>query len=90
MICIDLAIDPATGEAAFSGAPLETIRSIVWYGDELEALPDGMVKPSPANLLMFLSDVRTRKFRQGIFLSETILECAALFRAMSADVASGR
>lgn len=48
------------------------------------------VEPTMPNLFMFLSDVRGRKFANGVFLAEDVLQAVAIFKMVSALVASGR
>ncbi len=68
---------------------LRTVRSVVWYEDGFEDAGGGRVVPSLPNLLMFLSDVRGRRFREGVFLAPDVLAAAELFRSAAAAVASG-
>ena len=94
MILLHLDIDE-TGLAAFrADAPssliLETVRSVVWFADEVTPIGDGRIATSTRNLLMFLSDVRGRKFKRGIFLGDDILQLAETFRAAARVVAAGQ
>ena len=94
MILLHLDIDE-TGQAAFrADAPspflLEAVQSVVWFKDETALLADGRVATSTRNLLMFLSDVRGRKFKRGIFLGDDILQLAETFRAAARTVAAGQ
>ena len=72
---------------------LEAVREVVWFKDGahgVRALPDGVrVIPSVQNLLMFLSDVRTRRFKAGVFLGDDVLAAAETFRAAARTVAAG-
>lgn len=77
------------GGLAFAG-PLDVVRSLVWFPDSLVETGKNTWRPSDANLLMFLSDVRTARFRRGVFLSEAVLDAANVFRRAAADVAEGR
>lgn len=77
----------ANGGVAFTGGE-EAVRSVLWYPEGLEKTDGGWV-PSDENLLMFLSDVRTARFRRGVFLSDAILAAADVFRRMARDVAEG-
>ncbi len=76
---------PLRGEAL-----LAAVREVVWYRDgfEEDARDDWLV-PTTANLLMFLSDVRGRKFKPGVFLADDVLEAAAVFRRAASVVAAG-
>ncbi len=94
MILLHLDIDE-TGQAAFrADAPspviLEAVQSVVWFTNEVEPTGDGRVATSTRNLLMFLSDVRGRKFKRGIFLGDDILQLAETFRAAARTVAAGQ
>ncbi|MGN0847018.1 MAG: hypothetical protein ACI4RA_06505, partial [Kiritimatiellia bacterium] len=85
----------ATGEAAraLAGeALLDAAREVFWYkeADGFDACADDRLHPSTPNLLMFLSDVRGRRFKRGVFLSPSVLKAAELFRAAAAEVAAGR
>ena len=53
------------------------------------AHPD-RIRPTWTNLLMFLSDVRGRRFRRGVFLADSVLACVEEFRAAARLVAAGR
>ena len=82
------------GRFAFSAdasadALVDAARSVVWFPDELDETPDGVV-PSIRNLLMFLSDVRGRKFKRGIFLGEDVLSLVEVFRGAGRSIAEGR
>ena len=94
MILLHLEIDD-TGQGIFSSdlpSPLflEAVRSVVWFNDETVPLGGGHVATSARNLLMFLSDVRGRKFKRGIFLGDDILQLAETFRAAARTVAAGQ
>ena len=94
MILLHLDIDE-TGQAAFrADAPspflLEAVQSVVWFKDETVLLGGGRVATSMRNLLMFLSDVRGRKFKRGIFLGDDILQLAETFRTAARTVAAGQ
>ncbi len=85
---------------AAAGAPLEPVRGealvaavceVVWYRDGFEEpLDEDRLVPTLPNLMMFLSDVRTRRFKPGVFLGEDVLAAAALFRKVAETVAAGR
>ncbi len=82
-----------SGEGFFSAdspLPVDTVRSVVWFPDEAQPVDGGRVMTSARNLLMFLSDVRTRRFKRGMFLGEDILQMAAEFRQAAQLVAAGR
>ena len=72
---------------------LAAVCEVVWFKDGahgVRALPDGVrVIPSVQNLLMFLSDVRTRRFKAGVFLGDDVLAAAETFRAAARTVAAG-
>jgi len=68
---------------------LRTVRDVVWYEDGFEDAGGGRVVPSLPNLLMFLSDVRGRRFKEGVFLAPDVLAAAELFRAAASAVAAG-
>ena len=94
MILLHLDIDE-TGHGIFrSDAPspsiLEAVRSIVWFADETLSIGGGRIATSARNLLMFLSDVRGRKFKRGIFLGDDVLQLAETFRAAARIVAAGQ
>ena len=94
MILLHLDIDEP-GQAAFrADAPspflLEVVQSVVWFKDETALLADGRGATSTRNLLMFVSDVRGRKFKRGIFLGDDILQLAETFRAAARTVAAGQ
>ena len=67
---------------------LEAVREVMWFKDEVQ-LDGGYVIPSMRNLLMFLSDVRTRRFRAGVFLGDDVLAATETFRAAARTVADG-
>ena len=69
---------------------LRAVRGVVWYEDGFEDAGRGRVTPSLPNLLMFLSDVRGRRFKEGVFLAPDVLAAAELFRAAAAAVAEGQ
>ena len=58
---------------------LEAVCEVVWFKDEVR-LDAGCAIPSMRNLLMFLSDVRTRRFKTGVFLGDDVLAAAEVFR----------
>ena len=67
---------------------LEAVREVVWFKDEV-LLEGDRVVPSMQNLLMFLSDVRTRRFKAGVFLGDDVRTAAETFRAAARTVADG-
>ena len=67
---------------------LEAVREVVWFKDEVR-LDAGCAIPSMRNLLMFLSDVRTRRFKTGVFLGDDVLAAAEVFRDAARTVAAG-
>ena len=69
---------------------LRKVREVVWYPDGFEDAGGGRLVPSLPNLLMFLSDVRGRRFKDGVFLAPDVLAAAELFRAAAAAVAAGQ
>jgi hypothetical protein len=77
----------------FASAPadavMEAVRSVVWFPEEVEAVKRGVV-PSLRNLLMFLSDVRGRKFKRGVFLGDDVLAIVEEFRQAAKGIAEGR
>lgn len=86
---------------AVAGAPAEPLRGealravvcdLVWYRDELDGVADddAALEPSLPNLLMFLSDVRGRRFKPGVFLADDVLAAAETFRRAATIVAAGR
>ncbi|MGN0852070.1 MAG: DEAD/DEAH box helicase [Kiritimatiellia bacterium] len=79
------ALRPLSGDAL-----LEAVREVVWYADELTPLSPARVCPSMRNLLMFLSDVRGRRFKPGCFLDASVCSAAESFRQVAAEVAEGR
>ena len=94
MILLHLEIDE-TGQGIFSPdvpSPLllEAVQSVVWFKNETVLLDGGRVATSTRNLLMFLSDVRGRKFKRGIFLGNDVLQLAETFRAAARIVAAGQ
>ena len=70
------------------GALLSAVREVVWFKDALE-LDGERVVPSMQNLLMFLSDVRSRRFKDGLFLADDALSAAETFRAAARVVSDG-
>ena len=63
---------------------LEAVREVLWYKDEaegFESIGEERVVPTLPNLLMFLSDVRVRRFKRGVFLGADVLHAADVFRA---------
>jgi superfamily II DNA or RNA helicase len=85
---------PSGGPCAFfadapADALADAVASVVWFPEELEATARCIV-PSLRNLLMFLSDVRGRKFKRGIFLGDDVLALAEAFRHAARGVAEGR
>ena len=105
MVELHLEID-ARGRAAFRaeaprtagaapvplvGAPLRAaVCAALWYKDGVEEAGEGRLAPTTPNLLMFLSDVRGRRLRQGVFLGEDVLRAAEVFRAAAEVVAAGQ
>ena len=105
MILLHLDID-ADGRAAFraeapeeAGAVLKPVRTtellravrgVVWYADGFGEAGHGRVVPSLPNLLMFLSDVRGPRFKEGIFLAPDVLAAAELFRTAASVIAEGQ
>ena len=67
---------------------LEAACEVVWFKDEVLLEGDRAI-PSMRNLLMFLSDVRTRRFKAGVFLGDDVLAAAETFRAAARAVAAG-
>ena len=95
MILLHLDIDESglatfSADAAKPADLLRAVRSVVWFADEAEPSGDGRVATSARNLLMFLSDVRGRKFKQGIFLGDDILRLAETFRSAARTIAAGK
>ena len=93
MILLHLDIDE-TGQGIFwsdtpSSLLIEAVRSVVWFKDEALPIGGDRVVTSARNLLMFLSDVRGRKFKRGIFLGEDVLRLAETFRDAARTVAAG-
>lgn len=87
----------ADGFAGTSGATvaLPTFRGTALPPGTARGAPSAQwrvatLRPSPANLLMFLSDVRERNFADGIFLAPDTMAAAALFRAVARMAAGGR
>ena len=86
----------AEGKAAhpLAGEELLTaLAEVVWYPEGF--LPTAMAHPDRAyptwnNLLMFLSDVRGRRFRRGIFLAADVFARVDEFRTAARLVAAGR
>ena len=79
-----------SGNAAKDGvSTVAIVREVVWFHEELEAAKHGVI-PSLRNLLMFLSDVRGRKFKRGIFLGDDVLALAEEFRTAARGVVDGR
>lgn len=79
-----------SGQDAKSAVSLdEIVRSVVWFPDEVEDVAHGYV-PSMRNLLMFLSDVRGRKFRRGVFLGDDVIALARDFHEAAREVSEGR
>ena len=67
------------------------VREVVWFSNGFEeggARADRLV-PSLPNLLMFLSDVRGRRFKTGVFLGADVLAAAEVFRAAARVAAAG-
>ena len=67
------------------------VREVVWFSNGFEeggARADRLV-PSLPNLLMFLSDVRGRRFKAGVFLGADVLAAAEVFRAAARVAAAG-
>ena len=67
---------------------LAAVADVVWFKDEVQ-LDGGYAFTSTRNLLMFLSDVRTRRFKAGVFLGDDVLAAAETFRAAARTVAAG-
>ena len=67
---------------------LAAVREVVWFKDAIE-LRGAQAVPSVQNLLMFLSDVRSRRFKEGVFLADDVLSAAETFRAAAQTVADG-
>ena len=67
---------------------LAAVADVVWFKDEVQ-LDGGYAITSTRNLLMFLSDVRTRRFKTGVFLGDDVLAAAETFRAAARTVAAG-
>ena len=67
---------------------LAAVCEVVWFKDEVR-LDGGCAIPSLRNLLMFLSDVRKRRFKAGVFLGDDVLAAAETFRAAARTVADG-
>ena len=67
---------------------LEAVCEVVWFKDEIQ-LEGERATPSTRNLLMFLSDVRKRRFKAGVFLGDDVLAAAETFRAAARTVADG-
>ena len=105
MIELDLDILPS-GEARFRGvspprpgekpaeapldALLEAVRDVVWYKSEVYPAENGTALCSDANLYMFLSDVRSRRFKEGIFVSPGLRRIVGLFKDASALARDGK
>jgi len=89
VVHLDVARAP---ETVFRTEPPEALEeaaaACLWYPDEVRTVPGGCV-PSDANLLMFLSDVRGRRFKAGVFLGEDVLAAVETFRAAARAVADG-
>ena len=78
-------LKPLRGEALAAA-----VREVVWYADGFEETgDDSLLRPTPPNLLMFLSDVRVRRFKRGVFLGEDTLRAAELFRSAARIIAAG-
>lgn len=78
-------LKPLRGEALAAA-----VQEVVWYADGFEeGQDDSLLHPTPSNLLMFLSDVRARRFKRGVFLDEDALRAAELFRCAARIVAAG-
>lgn len=71
-------------------ALLEAVRDVVWYKDEVYPAEANRVLCSDANLYMFLSDVRSRRFKEGIFVSSGLRRVAGLFRDSAALARDGK
>ncbi len=92
MIEIELETDAGGGvfrSASSADELLEVVRSMLWFPDDAEPV-DGGVRATPRCLLMFLSDVRSRRFRRGVFLGPGVMAAAEAFRRAAAVVAAGR
>ena len=71
---------------------LESIREMFWFQDGFAPIDDARpdcVQPTWANILMFLSDVRGRRFKRGVFLSGEVLAHVDEFRSAARIVAAG-
>ena len=68
---------------------LAAVRDVVWYKDQVSCTSPARAVVSMPNLLMFLSDVRGRRFKEGVFLAPDALRAAELFRAAASTVAAG-
>ena len=80
------------------GVPLEgddllaAVQDVVWYADgflPFDAARPSWIRPTWPNLLMFLSDVRGRRFKRGIFLADDLLAAVEEFRRAAHAIASG-
>ena len=80
------------------GVPLEgddllaAVQDVVWYSEgflPIDAARPSWICPTWPNLLMFLSDVRGRRFKRGIFLADDLLAAAEDFRRAARAIASG-
>ena len=67
---------------------LAVVADVVWFKDALQ-LDGACAVTSAQNLLMFLSDVRKRRFKAGVFLGDDVLAAAETFRAAARTVAAG-
>ena len=71
---------------------IEAVQDVFWFQDGFDSIDpgrSGCIRPSWANLLMFLSDVRGRRFRRGVFLADEVLTLVDDFHKAARVVASG-
>ena len=94
---LTLHLDISDGQAAFrgersaglDGTPvplagndlLAAVCEAIWFKDEVRLEGERAI-PSLRNLLMFLSDVRKRRFKAGVFLGDDVLAAAETFRVL--------
>ena len=84
---------PSPGEEGVrlrTTALLKAVRDVVWYKDGFVDAGGGFLEPDDANLFMFLSDVRGRRFKYGVFVGEDALRAARIFREAALFIQSGR
>lgn len=70
-------------------ALLEAVRDMLWYKDGFARIEECRLIPTMPNLLMFLSDVRGRRLKRGVFLAADVLRAAEVFRQAAQCVAAG-